>query len=154
MQMPTPAPGHRLLERLAGVWEGEETMFPSQWDPAGGTAQGRTESRLALGGFALIGDYTQEREGRVTFRGHSVMTYDPKADLYTLHWFDSLGSPPEVFTGRFDGDVLVHSHGGPHMHVRLTYDRSEEGTLGSSMEMSPDGKDWKRLFEARYRFRR
>lgn len=150
MSMPVPSGGHRQFERLAGVWEGEETMYPSQWDPAGGTARGRNEYRLALGGFALIGDYRQEREGRVTFEGHAVTTFDPKTELYTLHWFDSLGSPPEVFTGRFEGDVLVQSHGGPAMHVRLRYDLSEAGTLIASMEMSPDGQDWKRLFDARY----
>lgn len=38
-----------------------------------------------------------------TFSGHGVYTFDPEAEVYTLHWFDGLGSPAEVFTGRFDG---------------------------------------------------
>jgi len=151
--MPKPSPGHSKLQMLVGRWQGEETMHPSQWDPKGGTAIGRMQSRLALGGFALVSDYEQERGGTITFAGHGVFTFDPKSDLYTLHWFDSMGSPPEVFTGRFEGNVLTVAHGadgGPGMHARLTYDLTEPGYQKSSMEMSADGKEWKRFFDARY----
>jgi hypothetical protein len=150
MDMPKPGPGHKRLEMMTGTWEGEETMYPSQWDPKGGTATGRTVSRLALSGFAVLSDYQQERDGKVTFTGHGVMTFDPKQDLYVLHWFDCMGSPPEVFTGRFEGDVLTVSHGGP-MHVRLTYDYGQTGKLLSKMEMSQDGSTWKTLFDGVYR---
>ena len=151
MPMPTPAPGHKLLEKLAGDWVGEETMHPSQWDPQGGTAIGRNRHRIALGGFALVADYEQERDGVITFTGHGVYTYDPKADRHTLHWFDCMGSPPEVFTGGFDRDVLTLAHGGPGMHARMTYDHSTPDVMSGMMEMSPDGEDWKVLFEATYR---
>ena len=150
MDMPKPSPGHLRLESLVGTWEGVETMHPSQWDPKGGQANGRTTSRLALGGFALLSDYQQERGGVITFSGHGVYTYDPKSGLYTLHWFDCLGTPPEVFTGGFDGDVLTLAHGGPGMHARMIYDLTTPATMGSSMDMSPAGKAWKRLFDAVY----
>lgn len=149
MEMPKLTAFHRKLERLAGRWEGTETMFPSHWDPKGGTAQGVNDSRLALGGFAMINDYEQRRDGKVTFSGHGVMTYQPSESCYVLFWFDSLGSPPEVFKGNFEGDVLTVAHGG-QMHVRLTYDLSRKGILGSSMEMSQDGKAWNKLFECDY----
>jgi hypothetical protein len=149
MDMPKPGPGHKKLEMLAGTWKGEETMYPSQWDPNGGTATGRTKGRLALDGFAVIVDYEQERDGKITFTGHGVYTFDPKQDLYVLHWFDCMGSPPEVFTGRFEGDVLTMSHGGP-MHARMTYDYGQAGKLLSRMEMSGDGSEWKTLFDGVY----
>jgi len=151
MEMPKPSAGHQKLEKLAGRWEGEETMYPSQWDPKGGTAIGRTTSRMALDGFALIGEYEQERNGIITFSGHSVFTFDAQENLYSLHWFDCLGTPPELFTGRFDGDVLTVSHGGPGMHARLTYDISDAQHLASKMEMSEDGTNWRTLFDGRYR---
>ncbi len=154
MEMPKPGPGHERLEVLAGSWDGEERMYPSQWDPEGGTAAGRTTSRLALNGFALISDYEQKRDGKVTFTGHGVYTYDPEEERYTLHWFDCLGSPPEVFSGRFDGDVLTLAHGGPGMHVRLTYDLRSPDELVSKMEMSADGADWSTLFDGLYKRRR
>ena len=124
-------------------------MYPSPWDPKGGTAVGRINSRVALGGFALINDYEQERDGRITFTGHGVFTYDPKGEEYTLTWFDCMGAPPEVFKGEFEGDILKLAHGGPGMHVRLTYDLSEPGYLSTSMDMSQDGSAWNRFFDAR-----
>ena len=53
MNMRTPSDGHLKLERLAGSWEGEEIMHPSQWDPKGGVATGRKKHEIGLGGFAL-----------------------------------------------------------------------------------------------------
>lgn len=150
MEMPNPSPGHLSLKKLEGNWEGEETMFPSQWDPKGGTAIGRTQGRLALGGFSLISDYEQEREGVITFAGHGVWSFEPKTGLYTLHWFDSMGSPPEVFTGGFEGERLTVAHGGPGMHARLTWDLADPKRLLSKMEMSQDGITWNTLFEGRY----
>ncbi len=149
MGMPEPSPGHLLLNKLVGTWEGEETMYPSQWDPQGGTAKGRNTSRIALDGFALVTNYEQERQGRITFSGHGVMTYDSDGGEYVLHWFDSMGSPPEVFRGNFDGDVLTVSHGGP-MHARLVYDVSREDVLASRMDMSQDGETWNTFFTCDY----
>ena len=151
MSMPTPSKGHRQLARLAGDWEGDETMHPSPWDPAGGAAVGRNSNRVGLGGFAVISDYEQIRDGATTFTGHGVYTYAPDSDQYTLHWFDSMGAPPEVFVGGFDGDVLTLAHGGPGMHARLTSDLSEDGVMQAKMEMSQDGAEWQVLFDATYR---
>jgi hypothetical protein len=151
MEMPKPTPGHLRLEALAGHWEGEETMHPSQWDPKGGTAAGRTTSRVALSGFVVITDYEQERDGIITFAGHGVWSFDPGEDLYVLHWFDCLGSPAERFLGRFDGEVLTVAHGGPPMHARLTYDLTDPQLLVSKMEMSQDGVAWITLFDGRYK---
>jgi Protein of unknown function (DUF1579) len=149
MEMPKPSAGHLKFEKIAGRWEGEEKLYPSPWDPVGGVAVARMKSRVALNGFALIGDYTQERDGAVTFTGHSVFTFNPKEDLYTLTWFDCMGSPPEVFKGRFEGDVLTVEHGGPGMHARITYDLSQSGQLLNSMELSQDGRTWTRFFDGR-----
>jgi len=150
MEMPKPAPGHMRLQKLEGHWEGEEIMHPSQWDPKGGTAVGRTRSRLALNGFALISDYEQERGGVITFTGHGVWSFESKTELYALHWFDCMGSPPEVFTGRFDGESIIMAHGGPGMHARMTYDLADPRSMLSKMEMSFDGVAWNTLFEGRY----
>jgi hypothetical protein len=150
MEMPKPTPGHLKLEKLAGNWEGEEKMPPSQWAPRGGIAVGRTKNRLALNGFSLISDYEQERDGVITFTSHGVLSFEPKRDLYSIHWFDCMGSAPEVFLGRFDGDRLTVAHGGPGMHARLTYDLADPKRMLSKMEMSQDGITWNTLFEGRY----
>lgn len=149
MEMPKPTDHHAKLKKLVGQWQGQETMYPSDWDPKGGKATGRNDYRLALGGFAVIADYEQERNGAVTFAGHGVITYNPKESCYVMHWFDNMGSPAEVFKGRFEGDILTLAHGGP-MHARLRYDLSNAKRMGSSMEMSQDGKKWNKLFDATY----
>ena len=150
MEMPKPSPGHQRLQALVGRWEGEETMHPSQWDPAGGVAVGRTSSRLALNGLVVITNYEQERDGAITFAGHGVWHFDADKEVYILHWFDFFGQGPEVFTGVFEDEVLTASHAGPGTHMRLTYDLSEAGHLRSSMEMSKDGSSWTRMFDGHY----
>jgi Protein of unknown function (DUF1579) len=96
------------------------------------------------------GHYEQERGGVITFAGHGVMGFDPSREIYTLHWFDSMGSPPERFEGRFAGDVLTVAHGGPGMHARLTWDVSQPDRMRTKMEMSQDGTVWNTLFDAHY----
>lgn len=150
MEMPKPTEAHKQMERLAGSWSGEETMYPSQWDPTGGTATARIDSRLALDGFALIGDYEQQRGGVVTFRGHSVWTYDGQANEYLLHWFDSMGCPPNVFRGKLDGDALTVTCRDATGNWRLTYHFVGEGQLRTRMDISQDGEQWTTMFEGSY----
>lgn len=155
MEMPQPTEKHRALERLAGHWVGEETMHPSMWVCEGGTATGVNRSRVDLGGFAVIGEYHQEKEGQTTFTGHGVYTFDPAADEIVLYWFDCMGTQPDLFRGNFEGDVLTlisdeSGEGGPRFS-RMTYDFSEEGLLRSRMEMSQDGAQWNVMMDAAYR---
>lgn len=148
MEMPKPTDAHRQLEKLAGSWVGDETMYPSPYDPAGGKAIGRTNSRIGLDGFALIGDYEQERGGMITFRGHSVFTHEEQTGDYVMYWVDSMGMPGETFRGKLDGDVLSLRSHGPHGHFRLSYDLSSPGVLKSRMEMSQDGDNWAKFFDS------
>src|SRR5262245_6855995 len=88
MEMPKPTPHHEKLKVLVGTWSGDETMKPSPWDAKGGSAKAVSETRLDLDGFFLISDYRQERDGRVTYRGHGVFGLDAKTNEYTMNWFD------------------------------------------------------------------
>lgn len=150
MKAPKPTEAHQKLERLTGTWVGEEAMPPSEWTPEGFTATGRCVARIALSGFAVITDYRQEKDGQVTFEGHGVYTYDPVEECYVQHWFDCMGSPPEVFRGTFNGDVLVMRSRSSTGHARITSDYSQEGRMVTRMEMSQDGEDWKLAFEGTY----
>lgn len=150
MEMPKPTDAHRRFAMMAGNWSGSEIMHPSPFDPEGGTATAVTMSRVALDGFTLIGDYQQQRHGVVTFQGHSVWTYDAKDQCYTMYWWDSMGSPVNVFRGNFDRDTLTMTcteHSGTW---RLTYDYSSPGILKSKMEISQDGQNFNTFFEGTY----
>jgi hypothetical protein len=148
--MPQPTEAHRRLERIAGTWVGEEKIHPTPWDPAGGAAVGRAQNRVALDGFALVQDYEQERDGRVNFRGHGVMRWDPARQHYAMHWFDSSGVPPSEFRGQFDGDVLTLTCAAPQGHSRAVWDFREPDAYHFRMEVSPDGNQWTPFMEGRY----
>jgi hypothetical protein len=150
MEMPRPTDAHRRLEQLAGTWIGTETMHPSPWDPKGGTATGRIEARMDLGGFFLIEDYVQERGGQVTYRGHGVFGHDAGSGAYTMHWFDCMGGSGEPARGTWDGDTLTLQSQTPMGHGRYTY-RVAPGEIGFKLEQSRDGREWSTYFDATYR---
>ncbi len=151
MEMPKPTDAHKKLARLVGTWTGEEKMHPSPWDPKGGTAMGKITNRLALGGFAVIQEYRQERGGQTTFEGHGVFSYDAARQDYLLHWFDSMGTPPNEFRGRFEGQVLTLFSESPQGRSRAIFDLGGDGTYTFKMDMSPDGRQWQTLMEGGYR---
>jgi hypothetical protein len=146
-----PTPGHRRLALLAGTWHARETLYPSPWDPRGGTAEATLVARVALDGLALVQDYEQAREGRIAYRGHGVLTWDPRASRYLLWWFDTLGQPPPApASGRLEGDRLVFEQESLVGRARYTYDFVRDGEFLFRIEHSRDGKEWRAFVEARY----
>jgi hypothetical protein len=151
MPMPMLSEPHRRLEALVGHWRGEEQLQPSPWDPVGGAATGLVQNVGALDGFAVIQDYAQERGGRVTFRGHGVFRWDPEAQNYVLHWFDSMGQEPVQFRGTFDGGVLTLSSQQPHGLTRASFDLRQPDQYVYRMDVSPDGQNWFPFMTGHYR---
>lgn len=151
MNMPQPTDGHRKLQKLAGRWRGEERIHPSPWDPAGGTAMGFVENRIALSDFAVIQDYRQERNGATSFTGHGVFTFNAIGNLYTMHWWDNMGvAGPHAYQGGFDGDVLTLTCMTPAGPSRAVFDLREPGHYGFRLDISPDGQNWRPFMEGRY----
>lgn len=152
MEMPKPTAEHQQLAKLAGNWVGEESILPSPWDPKGGKATGRMQARMDLGGFYLIADYQQERNGQENFRGHGVYGWDPRGKCYTLHWFDCSGiehGAPAL--GSWEGDTLTLQHDLRHLgYSRYVYNVGD-GEYRMRIENSPDGKQWTTFLDAVYR---
>jgi len=150
MEMPKPGEPHAKLERLAGRWIGEETIHPMPWDPEGGTAKGLVDNKPGLDGFAVVQDYEQQRGGVTSFRGHGVFAWDDIEKCYVMHWFDTMGMPPSVFKGDFEGDVLTVTHQGPQGFSRAVFDLSHDGRYHFKMEVSGDGNAWAPFMEGDY----
>jgi len=151
MGMPAPVEQHRKLEALTGNWVGEEKMHPSPWDAKGGTALAKIQSRMDLDGFFVIADYVQERGGQVSYRGHGVFGFDPADQGYTMHWFDSMGSPcPAPAKGKWEGNRLAFNQTSPMGHSRYTYTFEAPGRYRFLMEASQDGKTWAPFLEGTY----
>jgi len=150
MEMPAPGEQHKVLERLVGVWEGEETLYPSPWDPDGGTAAGRYEARMGLDGFFLIVDNEQRRGGRVNYRGHGVFGWDARGQCYTMYWFDSVGlDPAGPAIGSWDGTALVFEHEHHLAHSRHTFTIAGD-QFRLLLENSASGTDWRPFLEGTY----
>ena len=151
MQMPSPTDHHRKLAALAGEWVGEETLHPSPWAPETRTAVGRFSSRIDLDGMYLVTDYVESRDGSVVFRGHGVYGWSAKKERYTMHWFDSMGMPPNETLGVWEGDSLVFSGSGEHGHGRYVYTLRGDDRMAFRIESSKDGNAWTTIMEGEYR---
>jgi len=147
--MPQPGPEHANLAKLAGNWTGEETMFPSPWSPEERTCTGTIRAHV-LDGFFVISDYEQKSEGKVTFRGHGVYSWDPQAEQYVMYWFDSMGGAGGVARGHLEGNQLTFQNTSPMGHHRYRF-IFEEGRYVFEMSASRDGKDWQKMMLGRYR---
>ena len=125
--MPQPSENHRKLRALAGDWTGTETLSPSPWGP-GGSATGKMSYRVDLDGFFLVGDYVEEKDGQVAYRGHSVFGWDDKQQNYVWWWLDSMGSIPSAPSrGKWEGDTLTFESKGEQGESRYTYKFLGEG---------------------------
>ena len=150
MELPQKGPEHEELARLVGEWKGRERMLPSPWSPTEQERNSQISARM-LEGFFLISDYEQrDADGQVCFRGHGVYGWDPRGELYTMYWVDSMGGPGGRAEGRLEGDVLTFENSSPmgHHRYRYTFEGSDAYTF--EMAMSADGSNWHQLMEGHY----
>ena len=150
-EMPKPTDKHAKLKALAGTWVGEEKIHPGPWDPKGGSALGRTETKVDMDGFYVVTDYVQERDGKTSYKGHGVFGYEPKTNTYTMHWFDSMGFPTgDPARGTWEGNRLTFQNTSPMGQGRYTYDFEADGKYRFKIENSKDGKQWSTFMEGMY----
>jgi hypothetical protein len=150
MDIPRPTPAHERLKKFLGRWTGVESLSPAPWDPEGGTATGTAVNTIALEGFAVIQEYSQSREGKPGLRGHGVIAYDTEAKNYAMHWFSSMGTPPMVYKGDFEGEVLRLSAAFAGGVSRCSWDFGTGGSYTFRLEFSPDGKSWMPMMSGTY----
>ncbi|MBK9034545.1 MAG: DUF1579 family protein [Myxococcales bacterium] len=141
----------RLTELFVGTWRGEERLFPSEWDPVGGPATGTWTVRPGAGGFCLLVEYDEERDGQVSYRGHGVHGQDARDGHFYAYWFDSIGMMPKAGTrATLDGDRYTYTETGPTGQSRFTY-AWRDGVLSFSIERARDGATWAPMHEGTYR---
>ncbi len=151
MEMCKVTEHHAKLAALSGTWKGEEKLYPSPWDAKGGSAVGRIAARLDLDGFFLISDYVEERDGRVTYKGHGIYGWNDAEKCYTMHWFDSMGgSTAAPARGKWEGNTLTFQQATPMGHSRYSYKLEGEGCYTFRIESSQDGASWTAFMEATY----
>ncbi len=152
MEMPKPGEQHKKLQAMVGQWVSEDKFHPTPWDPKGGMAKTSMNTRADLDGFFIISDAAQERDGKVTYRGHGVFGYDGLQQKYTMHWFDVMGfdpGPPAL--GTWEGNKLTFLHKHSMGSGRFTYEFDSPSTFRFKMERSQDGQTWMPFLDSVYR---
>ena len=147
MEKPKPTEQHKKLEKLTGKWIGDEKIQGSPHTTEK-TATGTFDFRMDLGGLFAIADYVEKANGKTLLAGHGVIGWDAKKKNYTLHWFDTFGSPPGApGTGQWQGDTLkFHQEGSGDTIFELA-----NGGLIFRIEMDVDGKGSKPVIVGTYR---
>jgi hypothetical protein len=149
-EMPQPNEHHKKLHTLVGTWVGDEKLSPSPWGP-GGPARGKYTMISACDGFHVVQDYVEEKDGRITYRGHGVFGWDPQGQVYTWYWVDSMGFPPPTASrGKWEGDTLIFESHSEMGHGRYTYKFDGADRLHFSLENSRDGKEYALFMEGDY----
>ena len=151
MDMPKPGAEHLALDVFAGSWKGVETMSPSPWSPQTTKADGMITNRTALAGFTLVQDYFQSQNDDLTYQGHGVFTWDGQAGEYVMYWFDSMGSPVNVFRGTRNGSVWSFMAKNAQGLTRSVWEFTSNRTYRHQMEVSPDGSSWSTFMEGDYK---
>ena len=146
MEKPTPTQEHKKLARLVGKWVGEEKIYSSP-HASENKATGSFEFRSVLDGLFTTMDYVEKAGGKTLLAGHGVIGWDAKQKHYTLHWFDTFGSPPGApGTGQWQNDTLkFHQEGSGNTVLQLA-----DGGLVFKIEMDVDGKGMKPIIEGNY----
>lgn len=149
--MPTLTEQHRRLHAFAGTWTGDEIVADSRWQK-GGPATGAVTARVDLGGFFVLQDHVETRDGQVAFAVHAAFTFDEATDEVVLFWFDSYGFvPPSPARGRFVGDELVLERSSPRGRARHTYRFEDETTYSLVLESAPPEGEFAPVMRGTYR---
>ena len=147
MEQPKPTEQHKKLERLVGSWVGEEKIngSPHTKEPS---ATGTFDFRMDLGDLFAIVDYVEQAGGNTLMAGHGVIGWNAKEKTYTLHWFDTFGSPPSVpGKGQWVGDALKFEQEGSGNTIFELAD----GGLVFKIEMPVGGKGMSPVIVGKYR---
>jgi len=141
-----------MFNALAGDWTGDEEIATTRWGQ-GGPAKGFIQARIDLGGRALVQDYREERDGKVTLQAHAVFVTGPDHDQCSLYWFDSYGFVPGApAPGLWDGQRFTFVRSSPRGQTRHIYALEGADVFTLRLESSFDGGvSWERVMDGRYR---
>jgi len=100
--------------------------------------------------------FTQERDGKTTYRGHGIFGWDAQTKTHTWYWVDSLGIvPPSPSRGNWNGDTIVfESDPQGARRGRYTFALKGDDTYDFKIENTEDeGRSWHTFMEATYKRR-
>ena len=136
------------LQKLEGVWTGTERMVTGGESTE---ATGRWEFHTVFDGRFLLCDYIQTAPDKATSIAHGVFRREDTTGALTVTWFRSpAATPTQQSDGVAEGDKLIFIEKSAKSQTRTTYSVALN-RLTIITEESPDGTDWKTIFEGSYR---
>jgi len=108
--------------------------------------------KVDLDGFFVTGDYVEEQDGNVVYRGHSAFGWDDQQKNYVWWWLDSMGSiPPTPSRGKWEGNTLIFESQGEKGQSRYTLKFLGDGKYQMVLENKfPGQKDFTSFMEGTY----
>ncbi len=152
--MPKPAPEiERVLQQFQGRWTTEEKHEPSEMLPQGGTGKGQEAIRPGPGKMSLIGEYVSQGP-MGEFAGIGLMTWDPTARVYHLHWTDNTNPVVSVSTGKWEGKDLVFTGTdtmmGKKVYARHAFTELTPTAFTYTLDMGPTATQFERAVTIKY----
>jgi predicted enzyme related to lactoylglutathione lyase len=131
-----------FLKRARGFWAGSESVGGGPSRPA------RLESKVGMGGAALVTDAVHTAEDGSELRTHTVQWFGPNDEVHLVA--ASPSSPPQTFVGRRTGDVVrvERADASGEVHA-ITFDYGEDDVF-SVRHTAGAPEDRRVLFEGRY----
>ncbi len=153
-EMPKPAPEiERLLQQLQGRWTTDEKHEPSEMLPQGGTGKGQEAIRPGPGKMSIIAEYSSQGP-MGEFAGIGLITWDPTAHVYRLHWTDNTGPGVTVTTGKWEGKDLVFNGTdtmmGKKLFSRHAFTELTPTAFTYTIDMGPTATQLKRAMTIKY----
>lgn len=103
MELAQPGEEHKLLERLAGEWNLETTMWMSPGaDPM--ILPGKSSAKMVLGGRFLYGEFTSDAD-QMEGGGLFIIGFDRRHEKFTYIGFDTWGTYSVSAEGTFDEET-------------------------------------------------
>ncbi len=139
---------HLRLAFLVGQWEEDVTYTGAK--PGEDKGTGRWVARPALGLYLQI--QYQETSAAGPYRAFGVMTWDRKAQLYRLWWFDDAAGTGEYRGSFADANTLVLEHSGKvegkAFRERIHYVRVSPTELRTKIEQAWENGEFTTHLEA------
>lgn len=146
----TPGDNHKYLEKFAGEWIAETTMWMYPGTPPD-KSKGEVSAKMILGGRYLKSHMKGTMMG-MPMEGISITGYDNFQKKFNSMWIDSTGTGFYMSSGKLEGNVRIETGEwddittGGKTHIKMVTKIVDDNKFIFEMYMSmPDNKEFKSM---------